>query len=174
MLADLVTIANSALVEQQVGELSLKYQTHTGEYSLDVYCGTTLIGGVDEDTLVLYMPIFDEFSGFMASDYLKLRNGLRWKSLKFIIGKEMSFETPMDEMRYFLDFYSKCPYAHVFVTKHMELSPSVFKTYLLLCDNKVMAEVHDTILPHPSLCRRAGIDIGYVVSVLSQVRPMEV
>lgn len=174
MLADLVTIANSALVEQKIGELSLRYQTHTGEYTLDVYYEDTLIGGVDEDTLILYMPVFDELSGFMASDYLKLRSGLRWKSLKFIIGKGKTFETPMDEMRYFLDFYSTHPYAHVFRTKHMELSPSIFKTYLLLCDYKVMAEVHDTILPHPSLCRRAGIDIGYVVSVLSRVRPMGV
>lgn len=174
MLSDLVTIANSSLVEQTCGELSTVRQTHTGEYVLDIMCGDKMIGGVDENTLVLYMPLFDEFVGFTASDYLKLRSALRWKSLKFIIGKGMKFDTPMDEMRYFLSFYEKCPYAHVFRTKHMELSPSVFNVYLLLCDNKVMAEVHEDIIPHNYLCRKAEINVSYIISVLSKVRPLEV
>lgn len=174
MLADLVTIANRALVEQKVGEVSLKSQTHTSDYILDVCCGDNVIGGLDENLLVLHMPKFDEFSGFTNNDYLKLRDGLRWKSLQFSIGNEIQFDSPMEEMKYFLDVYSRHPYAHIFKSKHIELCPSMFNVYLLVYDNKVMAEVHDIIIPHPSLCRRAGIDERYVCNALSECRPMEV
>lgn len=174
MLSDLVNLANSGLKEGTYGELSTHIQTHTGEYVLDIELDGQVIGGVDDNTLILYMPLFDRISGFMATDYLKLRAALRWKALKFIIGKGESFDTPMDELKYFLSFYESCPYAHVFRTKRMELSPSVFKIYLLVCNNKVMAEVHEDILIHNYLCRQAELNASYIISVLSKTRPMEV